>query len=338
MKTNKILFFTVLFAATLHAMEQPPSQSDYLGKELISAIVNCKDTEVQRLLDMNADMSAVVNYVNVYNVTPLMCAAHEGKKHICELLIKKGADIFYTNAAGNSALERAASWSCQPVSEFFVEKMLSIPTEAQKARVHAFAQCLKRMCPHQFHNTCDVFKAHLRTLIVKENTHRVCREVCALEDSPTKNHLIEKYFAKEELLLHAADAGDDKCVQRLIAEGVGVDDYVDSGKRTALFCAASMGWQDICGALADVGADIYSKDKKGVSVLQYAANHPAFIFVAKSAPQQLVEKMIDKDGEARARAEVEGLSAGNAKEFLLQKYFPNPGLSAIALAKEEVSK
>lgn len=321
MKTNKILFFTVLFAATSQAMEQAPSQSGYLGKELISAIVNCKDTEVQRLLDMNADMSAVVNYVNVYNVTPLMCAAHEGKKHICELLIKKGADIFYTNAAGNSALERAASWSCQPVSEFFVEKMLSIPTEAQKARVHAFAQCLKRICPNQFHNVSDVFKPHLRALIIKENTHKACRAVCALYESPTKNHLIEKYFAKEELLYYAADAGDEKCVQRLIAEDIGADDYIDSGKRTALSRAAYMGWGDITELLVDAGADLYQKDEAGLSVLQGAVTSPHDTYTVRPPYELLVEKMINKDGLARALTEVEALRAGEVKKYLLEKYF-----------------
>ena len=76
-----------------------------LGEELLSAVWDGDLAEVERLIEIGAD----VNAQDDYDMTALMWAANEGYTEIVELLIDAGADVNLQDEYGWTALMVAAN-------------------------------------------------------------------------------------------------------------------------------------------------------------------------------------------------------------------------------------
>ena len=80
----------------------------------------------------------------------------------------------------------------------------------------------------------------------------------------------------EEMLLHAAEAGDIATVQRLLAGGLGADATLEEGENfapTALIAAAENGHLDIAKLLLEKGANANAIDAEGWTPLMFAAQN-----------------------------------------------------------------
>jgi ankyrin repeat protein len=110
MKRVLVVFLVLVFAVTLFAEDK--------NAELFDAVKNGDLAYVQKLISKGADVNAKDNI----GMTPLMAAAEEGRKDVCELLISKGADINAQDKDGKTALKYAIENSKNDVADFLRSK------------------------------------------------------------------------------------------------------------------------------------------------------------------------------------------------------------------------
>ncbi|CAF1266093.1 unnamed protein product [Rotaria magnacalcarata] len=80
-------------------------------------------------------------------------------------------------------------------------------------------------------------------------------------------------------LMHACAKLDISKVELLIKAGANINNYISSGK-TALMVAASTGFSKACALLIENGANIYSVDQNGITILHHAIDSKNFDTVA----------------------------------------------------------
>lgn len=99
-----------------------------LDNQLIEAVSNNHDLrQIKDLIDMGAD----VNCLDAKGWTPLIMAASNGYKEICELLLSKGADINAKNPKGWTALLSCSRYWQGELFSYLVEKGADINVSAE---------------------------------------------------------------------------------------------------------------------------------------------------------------------------------------------------------------
>lgn len=206
MKTIKALGLAFIFAGYAFAMENAPKRfgnrsgeelRTYLGEELCGAARWGDKVRMKYLIEGGAD----VNYekdTGFSKETPLSEAVSSGNKKAVELLIKRGANLFWHGHYRSSILSSTDTNSS--LAELIVEKMLSIPTLEQKMGIYTFMHCLKCMYPRsKYAQFKDVFKDALRRMIQEENAPKVLAEINGLLFYKQKECLLKKYFPEEAI-------------------------------------------------------------------------------------------------------------------------------------------
>ncbi|CAF1205849.1 unnamed protein product [Rotaria sordida] len=95
-----------------------------------------------------------------------------------------------------------------------------------------------------------------------------------------EHHLLEHPDKDGNLpLMHACAKLDINKVELLIQAGANVNNYISSGK-TALMVAASTGFSKACALLIENGANIYSVDQNGITILHHAVDSKNFDTIA----------------------------------------------------------
>ena len=84
---------------------------------LDSAVRTC-DVEICILL---LEEQRVKNYLNQGNLKPLIIACHDGKREVCELFLRYGADLTRPGFRGSTPLHTAAFQGHEDVCELFIE-------------------------------------------------------------------------------------------------------------------------------------------------------------------------------------------------------------------------
>lgn len=210
----------------------------------------------------------------------LLDAAANGKTEKCKLVIKDGADLFVVDFAGHEALWRAMARKHEQTADLLVEKMLALPSAAQKQRIYAFLFCLKNIDRYNYHNFCDIFKKHLQELIKYENKPEVSYRVWRFPGYDFAKKLMKKYFAPEWKLRSAVyvyDTCDIIRAKALLNNGAHPDGFIDTGKRNLLMALLTDracnkdAQKEACKLLIQAGANIHRVDEHGRTALMQAA-------------------------------------------------------------------
>ena len=111
----KVLFLVGVLAFTLPMVgchdnvspnqENVPVNEDTINDDFLSAIKEGNLEEVKGLIEKGAD----VNFVSLYEDTPLIVASREGNLEIAKLLVEKGADANFSTFHENTALSNACA-------------------------------------------------------------------------------------------------------------------------------------------------------------------------------------------------------------------------------------
>jgi len=128
--------------------------------------------------------------------------------------------IIVTSASGICAME-PINHDLQKKSEYFVERLMSVPDKDQRQRLYTFLNCLKRInikLPGIYQaDIRQVFAPHLWDVIGQENmdnakslAYQLARtRVCDIENEDIKQHLLQKYFGYGRIQMHDQMHDDD---------------------------------------------------------------------------------------------------------------------------------
>ena len=84
----------------------------------LDSAVRTRDVEICILL---LEEQRVKNYLSQGNLKPLFIACHDGKREVCELFLRYGADLTRPGFRGSTPLHTAAFQGHEDVCELFIE-------------------------------------------------------------------------------------------------------------------------------------------------------------------------------------------------------------------------
>lgn len=210
---------------------------------------------------------------------PLHRATYDRKKDIAKLLVSYGASVLTVNSTGHTPLHYAALIGDIELAELFLEK---------GADIHA---------TEEYDNTplsyvaSDDLNAEVLKLLLDRGAvvHQGFTEALIFLATETGNDEVvavllqhgvkidkEKIKSdREELLLHAAQAGTASKIERLLKSGVAVDTCTEHGA-TALQVACFYGSVDVAKLLLRAGANPSCSDVDGNSAI-LASQEPEIV-------------------------------------------------------------
>ena len=281
---------------------------------------------VECLLDLGIDVQKLGD-----GMTALMAAADRGSKEVCELLIKKGADV---NASlvtfGTTALMIAAVNGEKEVCQLLIDNDADINASAQSgwtALMSAAENGHKEVCELLIDNDADVnatdkYGETVLMYAVKEGYKEVCE---LLIEKGAEVNVVGK--DKWTALIFAAENGHKEVCELLIEKGADVN-ALEEDERTVLMIAADEGYKEVCELLIEKGADINAKKQDGKTALMYAAEEDhkevcelliekgadvnaveedewtALMFAAQNGHKEVCELLIEKGADVNATDKV----------------------------------
>ncbi len=157
-----------------------------------SALFYAKSYETGRFLLAHG---ANVHIERGYGWTVLHEAASNMCPELCQAYIQEGANVFKKNDFGMSPLKSALTTRDLPTCELLANKMLTIPTPEQKARMYSFLWCLKQLA-HQNYSllyNIDIRKFLVQFIIKRENLPIVIEQISGTSQEEIKIQLLAKY-------------------------------------------------------------------------------------------------------------------------------------------------
>ena len=251
----------LILAQTLAPAQTPPP-----GQALFQAVQQSGTAEVQRLIDLGAN----VNAVNEAGATPLMWAIPDLAK--VRLLIEHGADV---NAAsknlGRTPLLIAAGYpNTVPVLKLLLDQGADL-----RVRDRSGENALRKAA--RFSDVSVVRFLHEQGLDVNEPSGgspalTVATAAQGRHYAPTIDYLLEHGARFEAQTSIAPVRFEASFIERWVAAGAGVNTPGARYQRTPLIAAASSdeAGVDIVRLLLDKGADPNAKDADGESALDWA--------------------------------------------------------------------
>jgi len=209
------------------------AQNRLLHKAARYGKVNVVKTLIE---DLNADP----NGKNKFDMTPLHHAAVEGSAEVIEQLLKSGAD---SNLADN-AQRLPLHWTC--ANGFF--EATEVLLDKGKSKFNAKDK--------------DGFTPLLRC----------CQESPMTKDTPSNNDQTDQKTEKEdEEDKTKQDKSRAEIIKALVAKGASIKIAEPQGIQSALHLAAMNGYDKVCNALVNLGADPNVTNKISKTPLIYAA-------------------------------------------------------------------
>lgn len=224
----------------LKLLQEECDRRTNLGEQLIQAVCHGTPDVVSDLLNAGAPL----DYEDAVYRTALNWAVIKGRVEMLELLLAAGADLnhisrdgptvlqhvicydriemlpiiiaagaevryFYGSSTGDKPLQFAARYGYSTMCSMIVEKMMTLPSKAQKRRMYTFMNCMKRLHPVQYPNMRNFFKPVLKALIQEEN-----------RDSDSESYVLQQI---EDLSAGGDDSDEDEHdaseeVKRLLLE------------------------------------------------------------------------------------------------------------------------
>ncbi len=234
------------------------SQVSFAGTDLISAAYDGNLSQVTSLVKKGAD----VNYTNNNGSTALLFAAQKGHIKIVKYLIEKGADVNHVNNDGFTALLFAAQDGHSEVVKWLIEKGAEVNRAAKDGSTPL--------------------------LVAVEMGHQEIVK-CLIDRGVDVNHATKGGATP---LLVAASHGHIKIVKYLIEKGADVNHIANDGS-TALLFATKYGYQEIVKYLMEKIAEVNHASNDGETSSSPITSH--FLSSAISKNTDTIDHKINEN-------------------------------------------
>ncbi|GBM18725.1 Tankyrase-1 [Araneus ventricosus] len=252
------------------ARELPERLSyEFKGHSLLEATRVGDPARVKKALTID-----VINFKHPFtHDTPLHCAAgspYPKRKHVTEILIRKGASLNEKNKEFLTPLHVAADKSHYDVMDVLLKhgaKVNALDALGQTA-LHRCAregnvQACRILLSYNVDTSIISLQGYTAAQVANESVQKLLSE-------PTSSNMDIEYQ-----LLEAAKAGDTEVVKRILATHLPVVNCrdVDGRQSTPLHFAAGYNRVSVVEYLLQHGADVHAKDKGGLVPLHNACSY-----------------------------------------------------------------
>ncbi len=269
------------------------SEVDRFGKTSMHfAASSCNATIFKALIDSGADIHAKARWDHE---TPLHSATKHGANEVCELLIKKGANIHATTKMNLTPLHNAAGRDNSEICEILIDKGADVRVKDDSGETplhYAAEQGTTEICELLIKNganidAIDSWGNSPLNIAARRGNADICAFLIA------KGADINSKDKSGERPLHgAAAAGNREICKLLIDKGTEIDSRNVYGETPLMHAIDRSSSVETCEVLTAAGADIHAKSDAGWTPLHFAA------FRRKS---QIVELLIEKGADVNAK-------------------------------------
>ncbi|KAF8774082.1 Poly [ADP-ribose] polymerase tankyrase-1 like protein [Argiope bruennichi] len=242
---------------------------EFKGHSLLEATRLADPARVKKALTLD-----VINFKHPFtHDTPLHCAAgspYPKRKHVTEILIRKGASLNEKNKEFLTPLHVAADKSHYDVIDVLLKhgaKVNALDALGQTA-LHRCAregniQACRLLLSYNVDTSIISLQGYTAAQVANESVQKLLSE-------PTNSNMDIEYQ-----LLEAAKAGDTEVVKRILATHLPVVNCrdVDGRQSTPLHFAAGYNRVSVVEYLLQHGADVHAKDKGGLVPLHNACSY-----------------------------------------------------------------
>jgi ankyrin repeat protein len=248
------------------------AQAEALNEQLIVAVEAGHLATVEKLINCGADINANVGGRSAFHLAALTSFKHKG---ICELLLKRGAEVNSRDCCGGTALHDAAYGSELLTIQLLVDHgadLCAVDDDGNSSLSIARAKYARSLSAMDYekknreefyngvqgiYNTCLI-----RAVRAKNNI-----EIEKLLLAGAEKGCIAKFEALDAQLIAAAEAGDLAAVEKCLNGGADIN--AQYGGQGALH-KASYEYKDICLLLLKRGAKVNSRGALGGTALYNA--------------------------------------------------------------------
>mmetsp|Transcript_14681 Transcript_14681/g.29445 ORF Transcript_14681/g.29445 Transcript_14681/m.29445 type:complete len:640 (+) Transcript_14681:259-2178(+) len=289
------------------SVDESSRRKKQLGKDLCEAAAEGDVTQLQQLVDANADPNAA----DYDKRSAMHLAAAEGHVAVVEFLIERAANVNITDRWGGYPLKEAVFNGHSEVRDLLIQHGATIDPKDEEA----LGQELCKATAKGDHSTASKLidshasvnsvmydgrsalhlasaEGHLTTvkLLLEKKANVRAKDrwgADALKDAMRGNHMPVVSLLKEygalgltdehsdhsmtmgEKMCNAASKGDLEEIKRLVAKGASVN-ACDYDRRSALHLAAAEGHDEVVAFLVIYGANVNCKDRWGGDPLKDA--------------------------------------------------------------------